>query len=133
MTDIKREDTYLADIMCKRQGKKKGIPTPEGYWNLPDWKLEYRTQILAANRLLKIYPFDVVLAAVNNKKMSWVYSLHYPGLKQVLTEELGRYERKLKREENIKEKLVNREETIQSNTAPLILEDNRETLRNKLD
>lgn len=127
-----RNDVFLADIMCKRKGKKENIPTPPGYWSMPEWKIFFKQQILAANKLMKIYPFEVLVAAVNNKKTNWIYSLHYPGLKQILLEENSRYERSQKREEQQREKMSKREEVVQTNNAPVIFED-EDSLRNRLD
>ncbi len=127
-----RHDVFLADIMCKRKGKKENIPTPPGYWNMPEWKVFFKQQILAANKLMKIYPFEVVSAAINNKKTNWIYSLHYPGLKQILLEENSRYERKLKRDIQNQEKMSKREEIVQTDTAPVIFDDEN-SLRNRLD
>ncbi len=118
--------------MCKRKGKKENIPTPPGYWSMPEWKIFFKQQILAANKLMKIYPFEVLVAAVNNKKTNWIYSLHYPGLKQILLEENSRYERSQKREERQREKMSKREEVVQTNNAPVIFED-EDSLRNRLD
>jgi len=118
--------------MCKRRGKKENIPTPPSYWSMPDWKSYYKHQILAANRLLKIYPFEVIVNAVNNKKCTWIYSLFYPGLNQILIEENARFERKEKRAEVIAEKMSTREDTKQADTAPEILNDHS-SLRSRLD
>ncbi len=129
-----REDIFLAKLMCERQGKAKKIPLGVAYWNTKDWKLEFKKQILAANKLLKIYPFSVICLAVNNKKMSWVYSLNYPGLKQILEEELNRYERKLVIEAKREEHKAKTEEfeIVQTEQAPTIL-DEKKSLKSRLD
>ena len=132
MEEIKRYDTYLADIMCKRKGKKENKPTPPGYWNSDEWQLYFKQQILGANRLLKVYPFEVIISVLNSKKANWVFSLYYPGLNQLLADENHKYERKLKREEIIKAKMEQREETKQTEKAPEILSDQK-SLRNRLD
>lgn len=132
MSEQQRPAAHLADIMCLRRGKKEGIPTPPKYWSLPEWKSYYKHQILAANRLLKIYPFEVIVAAINNKKCNWIYSLFYPGLNQVLEEENARYERRLKIEEHNLKKEIEREEIKEITSAPQILQNNS-SLRHRLD
>lgn len=127
-----REDIILADIMCKRYGKKKGLETPEKYWSLPVWKVFFKEQVLAANRLLKIYPFEVILSTVNNERVKWCFTLYYHGLKQILVEEMHKYEVRLKKEKVAVEKFIKREEVKEITSAPEILSE-RETLRNRLD
>lgn len=127
-----REDVFLARLMCERKGKKDNIPLGIAYWNRPEWKMFFKQQILAANSLLKIYPFQVVIAAVNNKKVNWTYSLRAPQLKQILIEENAKYERKLVIEEKRIERDEKREEIIQSETAPVIMEEAK-SLRSRLD
>ncbi len=128
-----REDRYLADIMCKRKSKKDGIPLPLAYWNITfpfNWKLFYRQQLMAANSLLKIYPFSVITATISNKKVDWCYSLRFPGLKQILEEEQSKYERKKLIEESKPKKVeVHVESTEQ---APMIMETGK-SLKSKLD
>lgn len=123
---------YLAKLMCERKAKKEKIPISPGYWNDKDWQKFFKEQIIAANALLKIYPFEVISASVKTKKMDWVYSLRYPGLKQVLIDENAKYEKKIefarKKEENSKPKA----EIIQTEQAPIIVND-KKSLGNRLD
>lgn len=123
---------FLADMLCKRKGKKENIPTPLGYWSMPEWKIEYKKQILAANKFLKIYPLEVITKVLNDKKYSWVYSLYYPGLKQPLEVEMEKYSRQQIREEYIKEKEKSKEIIECNNTAPTIIND-KKSLKHKLD
>ena len=125
---------FIADLLCKRKGKKENIPTPPGYWSMPEWKVEYKKQILSANKFLKVYPLEVIVAVLNDKKLNWVYSLYCPSLKQALEVEMERYSRSIVREEHLREKeelsKINSFESTES--APIILED-KISLRNRLD
>lgn len=129
-----REDIFLAKLMCERQGKAKKKPLGVAYWNTDEWKLEFKKQLFAANKLLKIYPFEVITAAVNGKKMSWVYSLNYPGLKQVLEEENFKYERKQVIEQKLNEEKAKTkvDEFVHTESAPVILND-KKSLKSRLD
>lgn len=122
---------YLADLCCRRKGKKENIPTPPNYWNMPEWKVEYKRKILDANKFLKVYPFEVLTAVLLSKKFNWVYSLYYPGLKQPLEEENARYERRLIMQEQ-REKVKRPEEVQNAGAAPTILDD-KKSLRSRLD
>lgn len=123
---------FIADLLCKREGKKCNIPTPPSYWNMPEWKVKYKRRILEANKFLKVYPFEVITTVLLSKKFDWVYSLHYPGLIQPLDEENGRYQRKQIMIEKREEKKAEREEVVSTGLAPVILEEGK-SLRSRLD
>ena len=127
-----RPDVFLAKMMCERKGKKENIPLGMAFWQRTEWKMFFKQQILAANSLLKVYPFEVINAAINHKKMLWAYSLRSPQLKEYLTAEFAKYERKIVIEEKRKEHELTKPEIIQTDTAPIILED-KSSLRNRLD
>jgi len=123
---------FIADLLCKREGKKVNLPTPPGYWNQPEWKLKYKRRILEANKFLKIYPFEVIVNTLNSKKYNWVYSLHFPGLVQAFEEENARYERKEVIRSNAEEKKKEQPIIQSTDTAPII-STNKTSLRNRLD
>lgn len=78
---------YLAEEMCIRKAKKQKERLSAGFWHIPKWKKFYRSQIIAANSLLKIYDEKAVLNAVKRKEVSWCYSLRIKRLDQILLEE----------------------------------------------
>lgn len=126
---------FLADVMCQRYAKANNIPIGVKYWNNAEWKIRYKKEILAAARLLKIYPFEVICSAINNKKISWVYTLYFPGLKQVLEEEFAKYERNRMIEEKRLEKEKSSQDEVKRESkeeAPTILGQSK-SLKNFLD
>ena len=70
----------LAEIAVTREASKKGIKLPIKFWNLPQWRLKYITQIQAANTLLKTYHEVAVIKAFQCRECSWMYSLRSPQL-----------------------------------------------------
>lgn len=98
-----------------------------------EWKILFKRQIIAANSLLKVYPFEVIKAAIFHKKNTWIWSLTSPALKQPLLEEMARFEKQIIKDEHITLKLKKKEESIQIERAPEILEDKVISLRNRLD
>lgn len=84
---------YLAEIMCFRLAKKNKQKLLTGFWNLPEWKLPFGEQMVAANRLLKVYPEQAVINAVNRKDLLWMYSLRFPRLPQFIKEEVAKLEK----------------------------------------
>ncbi len=128
-----REGAYLANIMCERRAKSEKIPLPPNYWNTPEWRVLFKRQVIAANSLLKIYPFEVVKSTIANKKVAWVWSLSSPALHQILLEEMAKFERQIKKDIQIQEKLDKREDTTKIEQAPVIFETPKKSLRNRLD
>ncbi len=126
---------FIADLLCKRMGKKKDIPTPPGYWSMPEWKVEYKKKILEANKFLKVYPLTVIIAVLNDKKLTWVYSLYSPAIKQPLEFEMEKHLRGIVREEHLKEKerIAAQTEFVNTESAPIILESGEKSLKNRLD
>lgn len=78
---------YLAELMCSRLAAKRKQKLPQKFWSLPEWKLLFKQQKIAAYSLLKIYTPDVIIKAVKRKEVEWIYSLRYPGLNQLCIEE----------------------------------------------
>lgn len=124
---------YLAKVMCERKAKSEKRYLPPQFWNTPEWKILFKRQIIAANSLLKVYPFEVIKAAIFHKKNTWIWSLTSPALKQPLLEEMAKFEKQIIKEEHITLKLKKKEESIQIEHAPEILEDKVISLRNRLD
>jgi hypothetical protein len=124
---------YLAKVMCERKAKSEKTYLPPQYWNSPEWKILFKRQIIAANSLLKIYPLDVIKAAIFHKKNTWIWSLTSPALKQPLLEEMAKYEKRIIKDEHITLKLKKKEESIQIEQPPVILEDKVISMRNRLD
>jgi hypothetical protein len=123
---------FIADLLCRRKGKKENLPTPPGYWSQPEWKIEYKRNILSANKFLKIYPFEVITKVLLSKKFDWVYSLYFPGLKQPLEEENSRYERGLAIQQEREQRKEKVEEVFIQDQAPVIFGKNN-SLKSRLD
>lgn len=132
MAKEQTEAQFLADLLCRRKGKKENLPLPNNYWNLPEWKVEYKRNILAANKFLKVYPFEVIKTVLTSKKFEWVYSLHFPGLKQPLIEENSRYERSLIIKQEQEKNRQERVDIESTGKAPEIIGD-KVSLRSRLD
>ena len=75
---------FLAELVCLRYGKKKHLPTPPRFWNLPEWRKLYGRQIQLAHGLLKLFSFESILSALASPEASWVFSLSFPGLVDII-------------------------------------------------
>lgn len=82
---------YLTELMAERKARKDGKPQIQaGFWRDDYWQEFYVQTIQAANSLLKLYSAEVIIAAVKDKRASWMYSLRTKSLKPILAE----YEKK---------------------------------------
>lgn len=75
---------FLAELVCLREGRKKGKSTPPNFWNLPEWKKTYSRQVSLANGLLKLFNFESILLALNDRAGNWIFSLSFPGLIDII-------------------------------------------------
>jgi hypothetical protein len=91
---------YLAEMMCERMAQKNRKELPQRFWNQPEWKKSYRSQLLAAQGLLKIYDESVVIRAVKNLK--GIYSLRAPSLDDAIKEEKKKAEANKDKKANVK-------------------------------
>jgi hypothetical protein len=80
----------IAEIMCVRKAQKKGINLPYKFWNIDEYRKEYRQQIIAANAILKLYSPLAVLGALKRKDCQWQFSLRANGLPDAIAEEQKR-------------------------------------------
>lgn len=75
---------YLAEIVTARYVYKHLNCVPDKFWQETEWKKHYKTQIIAANGLLKIYSIESILDVINSNKYSWSYSLNIKSIKDEL-------------------------------------------------
>lgn len=64
----------LAEIMCQRMAKKKGVALPYRFWQFSEWKVTFRRQVQLASALLKIHTFKAIINALNRNETKNVYS-----------------------------------------------------------
>lgn len=79
---------YITEQICSKIAKKKSSELPPKFWKLPAWEKFFRQQIPAANKLLKKYPYQVIVAALRDKRMWWLESLRAPQFLPILDEYL---------------------------------------------
>jgi hypothetical protein len=76
---------YLAELMCTRQAQRHNVDLPFKFWNLDIWKKPYMTELFKAYALLKLYPEEVVVKAIDNT--TWLSTLLYKDISTILDKE----------------------------------------------
>ena len=87
---------FLAELICKKSSELQNIQLPPLFWrdkkNWADWARRFHTEIIAANKLLKVYKPEAIIAALKTKKASRVQSLHNKSLPEIIYAEQRRLE-----------------------------------------
>jgi hypothetical protein len=100
---------YITEQICSNISKKRQSELPQKFWNLPEWNKIFRGQIPAANKLLKFYPYQVIVATLRDKRLWWLESLRAKQLLPILDEYLKEYQSK---QGQIKEDIVEEKQVI---------------------
>lgn len=104
MEEVNHKSTrdILVTIVMKRKYEKSGITLPKKYWNLPEYKKDYQHQIRGAAKLLKAFPLEAIIIALEKEK--WCWSLHSPVLEEKIELESSTIEKnKIAARETIQE------------------------------
>lgn len=89
------EHHYLVELVISRKAKKHGLVLPDKFWSYDEWKKEYKLQVIAARSLLKIFDTQDILDGLRSKEGCWIYSLKFPGLVDIISNEKKRKEKKI--------------------------------------
>jgi hypothetical protein len=79
--------------MMLREAKKSGVTLPPKFWNVQEYKKKYKLQVIAALSLLKIFSIQDILEGLRCKEGSWIYSLRFNGLIDIINTEKTKRER----------------------------------------
>ena len=75
---------FITELVMVRQAVKKRKDLPDKFWNMPEWKLEYKKQIVKANTFLKVYDSDIIISTLLNHNNRWINSLWLPSLGELI-------------------------------------------------
>jgi len=82
---------YLAELICKKSADSQKITLPKKFWSDRDkwivWAKKYQVEIIAANKLLKLYKPLAIINALKSNKAYKVQSLYNKWLTNIITEE----------------------------------------------
>lgn len=103
-------DKLLAEIICDRQAKSKGIDLPLQFWKTSDfWEKEFLHQLRGAKLLLQLFSKEAISTALKSKKGKKVTSLSAPFLTDIIKEE----QRKIDLREKINQEVESDREEVQ--------------------
>lgn len=103
--------------MCVRTAKRNNQQLGEYFWQTVTWKLIYQKQILAANNLLKVYTFQSIINALNNKNKTWISTLWYKNLPELIVLEQDKIDK-----ENLKMNMIIEKERKTQESTPAFTE-----------
>ena len=75
---------FITELVISRQAAKKGKDLPDKFWNMSEWKLIYKKQIVKANVFLKVYDAEVIITTLLNHNNRWINSLWLPSLCELI-------------------------------------------------
>ena len=109
---------YIAEIMCLRNAQNKNEGSlPYKFWNKKPWNWTFKRQLLAATKLLKEYPEEVLVKAVDSPEFSRIFSLNNPKALPIIKKynvEYQNSQKKEKQELDVKEKATTRKKSFGS-------------------
>lgn len=75
---------YIAEFICERKAKKQKTDLHYRFWLSKEWEKEYKGQIAAAHKLLKIYDCKSIIDGLNSIQGLKIYSLRAPHLSGII-------------------------------------------------
>ncbi len=95
---------YILELICEKKATYNQTTLPIKFWNLPEWKKFYSSQLRKCYTLLKQFDEKAIIRGLENNKAKNIYSLYAPWLVGII------------KDENI---LVKQEEKIVKNQQPI--------------
>lgn len=91
---------YLAERICEKKAASLKLTLPTKFWLTETWKQEFIFQVVYANKLLKQFSIEAILAALKSPKSKYCVSLGpQGGLRKIIKAEQTRLDSAPKQEE----------------------------------
>ena len=71
---------YITEIICENKARLNKEDLHYKFWVSPKWAKYYRDQIASANKLLKQFTPESIVAALNSTEAKKIYTLRAPHL-----------------------------------------------------
>lgn len=79
---------YITELIIINFAQKDKKILPQKFWLHEDWKKLYRSEIIFANSLLKIYPEQAIINALKRDDTKWMTSLRIKKWSEYIKEEI---------------------------------------------
>ena len=90
------EPNHIAELMCERRFLKQNITLPFQFWSDSRYLRIYKAELRLAISLLKLYPIEIILKALNTQDGMKVHSLYARWLDGIIMQEKEKEENKQK-------------------------------------
>ena len=77
---------YITEFVCEKKAQKENKELPIKFWEISEWRKYFRYQITIANKLLKDFPEEAIIAALKDRRCWKTYSLRSPFLQSIIKE-----------------------------------------------
>jgi hypothetical protein len=77
---------YIVEQLCTIIAKRNSKNLTTRFWQSKEWAAIFRSQICAANQLLKKYSHKAIIAAMRDKRLYRLTSLRSPQLPNIIDE-----------------------------------------------
>ena len=77
---------YITEFVCEKKARTENKELPIKFWEIKEWRKYFRYQITLANKLLKDFPEEAVIAALKDNRCWKTYSLRSPFLHSIIKE-----------------------------------------------
>lgn len=95
---------YITELICEKKAQREKKELPIKFWEIKEWRSYFKYQITLANKLIKEFGEEAVIAALKDSRCWSTYSLRAPRLREVAEEKLkNQVDRSKEAEYNIKE------------------------------
>ena len=77
---------YITELVCEKKAQREKKELPIKFWENKEWSKYYKYQITLANKLIKKYGEEPIVAALRDKRCWSTYSLRSPFLEKIIQE-----------------------------------------------
>ena len=77
---------YITEFVCEKKARKDNKELPIKFWEISEWRKYFRYQITLANKLLKDFPEEAIIAALKDNRCWKTYSLRSLFLHSIIKE-----------------------------------------------
>ena len=77
---------YITEFVCEKKARKDNKELPIKFWEIAECRIYFRYQITLANKLLKDFPEEAIIAALKDNRCWKTYSLRSPFLHSIIKE-----------------------------------------------